>query len=251
MGPRTNALATHVVIGAPRWLTPREERAHAMKNRLSTIRALARLVGRGLPPEAQRRMDLLEESVRELATFLDQELVESTSEPRRITADATGAIDVPALFAAAGRCLEGQAVEAQVSLTFDCAPATLHGIEVDLSEAAHNLLANAVAATPAGGSVCVRTRVTPSGEHVWEVEDSGDGIPREVVVSVGLHRSTKRPGGSGLGLAIAAAAFAAHGGLLEVFTGHGGTRVTARLPDPFAASVPAGGSHDLVSAFST
>jgi nitrogen-specific signal transduction histidine kinase len=86
-------------------------------------------------------------------------------------------------------------------------------------------------ATPEGGVVRVVTRVTELGEHWWTVEDSGGGIPREVLASVITQRCSRRAGGTGLGLAIAAATIGRHGGVLEVQASPGtGTRMTARLP---------------------
>ena len=80
-----------------------------------------------------------------------------------------------------------------------------------------NLLANALAYTPEGGTVAVSARATGQ-EVVVSVKDSGVGIPAEDLPHVfeRFCRSdksrTRSPGGSGLGLAIVKQLVEAHGG---------------------------------------
>jgi len=143
---------------------------------------------------------------------------------------------VPALFETVASRLGTHAEARGVQLRFDCLPASIHGVAFDLAEAVTNLIANALDATPEGGVVTVTTRVTENGEHAWVIEDSGHGLPCEVLASVGTRRCSRRNGGTGLGLAIAAATIGRHGGMLEVRAKAGaGTRMTAWLP---AALVP-------------
>lgn len=114
-----------------------------------------------------------------------------------------------------------RALEREIDLGFDLAPATVQGDPLLLREALVNLLGNAVEYTPAGGSVTVRTGVR-SGAPFIEVEDSGPGIPpgeRERV----LERFYRLPGtsgtGSGLGLAIVREVAATHGATVSVDDG--------------------------------
>jgi signal transduction histidine kinase len=75
-----------------------------------------------------------------------------------------------------------------------------------------NLLANAIRATPSGGSV--KVSVDSSG---ITVTDTGEGIPPDLRDHV-FDRFTKGANstGSGLGLAIARDIVRAHGGTIEV-----------------------------------
>jgi signal transduction histidine kinase/ActR/RegA family two-component response regulator len=84
-----------------------------------------------------------------------------------------------------------------------------------------NLLRNAVKFTPEGGEIEVRTWNRAEGQLVVEVQDSGVGIPAEVLPRVfdafeqGDVRMTRQFGGLGLGLAIAKAVVEMHGGTIR------------------------------------
>lgn len=117
------------------------------------------------------------------------------------------------------------------------------GDETQLSQVLLNLMLNARDAMPEGGilRVCLRTS---DGQCVdcddaprpcagIVVEDSGIGMPPEVLErACDPFFSTKSPGkGSGLGLAVARAIVQAHGGVLSLRSAPGqGTRVHVSLP---------------------
>jgi len=93
-----------------------------------------------------------------------------------------------------------------------------------------NLLANALAHTPAGGRVRVEVGEEPGRAWV-AVADSGPGIAPEDLPRLFERAYNKRAGGSGLGLAIAQQAARLHGGRIEVesFPGRG-SRFVLHLP---------------------
>jgi len=85
-----------------------------------------------------------------------------------------------------------------------------------------NLVSNAVRYTPEGGAIQVTWCLNAQGEGVFEVRDTGIGIPREHLprlterfYRVDTARS-RESGGTGLGLAIVKHALEHHGGRLEV-----------------------------------
>lgn len=85
-----------------------------------------------------------------------------------------------------------------------------------------NLVSNAVRYTPEGGAIQVAWCLNAQGEGVFEVRDTGIGIPREHLprlterfYRVDTARS-RESGGTGLGLAIVKHALEHHGGRLEV-----------------------------------
>ena len=107
-----------------------------------------------------------------------------------------------------------------------------------LYNAAYNLVNNALGATPAGGTVTVRTDCCgsgtfPAGNYLQlSVEDTGHGMPPETakILFSGRVHSTK-PGGTGLGTLVVRNVIEAHGGQLSVASELGkGTTITARLP---------------------
>ena len=110
--------------------------------------------------------------------------------------------------------------EKQVRLTVSL-PADLPPVLADedrLTQVLTNLLANALAYTPAGGDVTVSAQKT-GGEVRVSVKDSGVGIPPEHLAHifdrfyrVDASRSRGAGGGSGIGLTIARRLVEAHGG---------------------------------------
>ena len=96
-----------------------------------------------------------------------------------------------------------------------------------------NLIDNALKATDTGGSILVKAYET-SGKKIFEVSDSGMGIPEEELgkitdafYMVDKSRSRKE-GGSGLGLALCVKVAEIHGGFLKIESQPGeGTTVRA------------------------
>jgi len=102
--------------------------------------------------------------------------------------------------------------------------------------AVSNLVSNAIAHTPAGGTVQLVT-ATEGARIQIEVSDTGSGIPAEALPKV-FDRffrvdpsRTKSSGGTGLGLAIVQSIMALHGGSAEIASQLGsGTRVRLLMP---------------------
>jgi signal transduction histidine kinase len=90
-------------------------------------------------------------------------------------------------------------------------PATVTGDGAQLARLVVNLLDNARAHTPDGGTIVIRTERDPSaGQATLSVTDAGCGVPAEDRERIfdrltRLDTARTRPGGSGLGLAIARA----------------------------------------------
>jgi two-component system sensor histidine kinase HydH len=209
-------------------VSARAARAHAQKNCLSVVVAVAALVTPELSVKSRGRMDRLRSAACHMAELLDDDLSESTEAPAAIGCTE---VDVNALFDDVCDLLRDRAEAAHVALVVNCAGGVLFGDKARLREALFNIIANALEAAPRGRTVFVRTAVTPEGDHEWTVEDSGAGMGAEVVHLLGVpHRSFRR-GGSGLGIALARAIVGAHGGAIRFESARGcGTRVTISLP---------------------
>jgi two-component system nitrogen regulation sensor histidine kinase NtrY len=101
-----------------------------------------------------------------------------------------------------------------------------------LSRALGNLVANALEAMPAGGTLGIRTHARPGGVAL-EVRDSGAGLSEEQRARLFTPYYTTKPGGTGLGLAIAQGIVSDHGGRVEVKSEPGGgVAFTVLLPLP-------------------
>lgn len=128
------------------------------------------------------------------------------------------------------------AENAGVSLTGETASAT-GVVDQDLIiQVLVNLVDNALAHTPAGGSIVLGCRGTDSDIEIW-VSDTGSGIAPEHQARVfdRFYRvdegRTRAQGGNGLGLSIARAIVEAHGGTISLTSTPGeGTRVEIAIP---------------------
>jgi signal transduction histidine kinase len=85
----------------------------------------------------------------------------------------------------------------------------------DLREVLVNLVMNAVAAMPEGGTLTLRSYVA-GDQVVIEVIDTGQGIARERHSAIFQPFTTSRADGSGLGLSVSRAIVEAYGGTLNV-----------------------------------
>ncbi|MGE5236569.1 MAG: ATP-binding protein [Acidobacteriota bacterium] len=94
---------------------------------------------------------------------------------------------------------------------------TVSGNRVQLELVTHNLVRNAVQATPPGGCVTVRV-VGEEGGLALEIADTGPGISQELGDKIFEPFVTTRQGrgGTGLGLAISRDIVHAHGGSIRV-----------------------------------
>jgi signal transduction histidine kinase len=210
------------------WVAPvsdRAARAHAQKNCLSIILAVASLVTPELSAENRERMGRLRAAALRIADLLNDDLDETANDA---VADE---IDVERLFSAVCGSLRDRADAAHVALVVKCQGGCVRGVERDLHEALFNLIANALEATPPGRAVFVDADAAADGGHSWTIHDSGAGMKQEVVDQIGMPHRKVRPGGSGLGVALASAVVHKLGGTLEYDSDVGrGTTVAIRLP---------------------
>jgi two-component system, OmpR family, sensor histidine kinase TctE len=123
------------------------------------------------------------------------------------------------------------ALGAGIDMGADTEPGTIQGVRWLLLEALSNLVNNAIAHTPAGGTITVRCGVAGGAEFL-EVSDSGVGIPvaeRDQVVGRFYRGSNARGAGSGLGLAIVAEVAQLHGASVSIDSGPQGKGTTVRM----------------------
>jgi two-component system, OmpR family, heavy metal sensor histidine kinase CusS len=146
--------------------------------------------------------------------------------------------DVAQLLTRVREYYEASAVDAGVSLTTTCpGEPVIAAIDQSLMQRAlSNLVSNAVAHTPSGGSILMTAKTNLSNLHV-EVSDTGIGIPADALPRVfdrffRVEASRSQTfGGTGLGLAIVQSIASLHGGNVEIASERGeGTRVTLSLP---------------------
>ncbi len=104
------------------------------------------------------------------------------------------------------------------------------GDEGQLAQVVLNLVINGLQAMPGGGTLTLATR-RDNGWAQLTVQDTGEGIPSEVIPQIFDPYFTTRQGGSGLGLAIAHRIVEGHNGSIDVESRAGlGTTMVVRLP---------------------
>jgi signal transduction histidine kinase len=148
-------------------------------------------------------------------------------------------IDIPELFAASLRMVEGAAADAGLVLREDIGYATLPRLRGDqrrIKQILLNLLSNAIKFTPAPGVVTIAAR-RHGQALVMTVSDTGIGIaPADLAKALEPfgqidNRLARAYQGTGLGLPLSRQLMEVHGGSLELDSevGHG-TTVTLTLP---------------------
>ena len=209
--------------------------AHELKNPLASIKGLCQLVSR--TPESERtqeRLAVVASEISRMETILNEYL----SFSRPLEDLRPEALDIGAIARDVLDVLAGRADQAGVTLTLDGGATAVHGDARRLKEALINLVANAIEATPSGGTVALRVRngksngsAASAGSVLIEVRDTGRGIAPEDLERIGTSFFTTRPNGTGLGVVLAQGVINQHGGTLTYKSTVGqGTIATITLP---------------------
>lgn len=207
--------------------------AHELKNPLASIKGLCQLVARD--PNNNRTPERLAVAASEISR-MESILAEYLSFSRPLEDLKPEAVEIVELSRDVLEVLAGRADQAGVALSLDGAATTIEGDPRRLKEALINLVANAIEATPHGGTVALRVRAGDA-DVVVEVRDTGRGIAPDDLARLGTSFFTTRPTGTGLGVVLAQAVITQHGGSLGYASALGrGTVATIKLPMSAAAS---------------
>jgi len=210
---------------------------HELRNPLGAITTALHVIDTGGPGDersAQAR-EIITRQVRHLVRLVDDLL--------DVTRLATGKITLgrrPVDLAALTRRVVGSLAATTPRLRLEAragGPAWIEADETRLEQILANLLGNAVKFTPAGGRVTVAIE-TPDHEAVLRVEDTGAGIPGDLLPRIfdlfvqgqtGLHRPAP---GLGIGLTLVKRLVDLHDGRVEAASqGPGrGSVFTVRFP---------------------
>ncbi|MBT2235239.1 cell wall metabolism sensor histidine kinase WalK [Nonomuraea sp. NEAU-A123] len=195
--------------------------SHELRTPLTSVRGFAELYrrGGGDEPELMRRIE--EEADRMGVLVNDLLTLAQLDQERPMDHHPVDLLEVAADTIRDARVrVPGRQVKLS-GLGGTLAPVSVMGDEARLRQVAANLVGNALVHTPQDASVTVSVG-TSRGMAVFEVADTGPGVPRQHVphvfdrlYRVGQGRS-RTDGGAGLGLAIVAAIVRAHGGKIEL-----------------------------------
>jgi signal transduction histidine kinase len=202
--------------------------AHELKNPLAAIKSLLQLESAaGLRDDrSRRRFEVMASEVSRMEAILRDYLTFS----RPIDDLAPAEIELTTVVDEVVATLEGRADAAGVRLEKRGRGGAIVADARRLREALLNLTANALEATPRGGSVDVSYEVGTESTKLT-IRDTGIGMTPAVKARVGTPFFTTREAGTGLGVVIARSAIVQHGGSLEfVCPPEGGTTATILLP---------------------
>lgn len=218
--------------------------AHDMNNVLAAIQASAELLQSHQPEGGPLARSL---GLILMATGRGRDLVRGlTAFARKGLSEAPEDLDLNELVREEAALLERtllMRVQVAVDLSPDLPP--IRGARSSLGNALMNLCVNAVDAMPGGGVLTLRTRAL-EGWAAVTVEDTGEGMPPDVLARATDPFFTTKPvgKGTGLGLATVRGVVEAHGGHLDLESKvGGGTRITLRLP-PLGVESGADGHGD-------
>ena len=217
--------------------------SHELRTPLNGIMGFLQLVLDGMCQTKDEEQDFLKQALqcsRHLLGLINDVLDIARIEAGKLTLDIQK-IDVGTLFGEVRTLTHVQATQKGVQLRFLEPEHPDAAVRCDFGKAKQvliNLVGNSLKFTPKG-SITVRALAKPNLGHVmFEVEDTGIGIPREQQGVIfekfaqGDGTTTRKYGGAGLGLAISRSLVELMGGVIGVFSeGPGkGTRMYFSLP---------------------
>jgi signal transduction histidine kinase len=214
--------------------------AHDLRTPLAVMQSEAEVALRsnGVNGDARQVIESSLEEIARMSTMVEQMLdLARSGTPGAARVLAMTPMDLAEMVRALTAKLARRAGSMGISLvTLAGSAARISGNVFALERAVYNLLENALAYTPTGGTVTVQ--VQKAGSHViLSVSDTGIGIDREDLPHItepffrGDRARATHSGGAGLGLTIARTTMEEHRGSLMAESSPGsGTIITLRFP---------------------
>ncbi len=210
--------------------------AHEINNPLGGILAFTQLLLRDARAQSN---NVLEADLKEIenAAVRCKKIVQDLLDFSRVSKDRElCSVDINALLRNVVPFINGEIKALNVDLKLATPEEVPHvrGIPDKLQQVFLNLMTNACHAMPKGGTLTIATAADEDARVVHiTVEDTGEGIPREVRDKIfDPFFTTKKPGkGTGLGLSISYRIIKEHDGAIAVESEVGkGSRFTISLP---------------------
>lgn len=207
--------------------------SHELRTPLNAILGFSTLMDRDpmVTPEQRENLRTIRRSGEHLLTLINDVLQMSKIEAGRTTLYEQG-FDLHRLLEATEDMFRLRAAKKDLQLIFDLAPDVPQYVSADeskLRQVLMNLVSNAIKFTTEGGvTVRIGYRTNPDERLLFEVEDTGVGIPQQELETlfdpfVQTDSGKQSEEGTGLGLAISQKFIHLMGGEIEVISepGHG------------------------------
>lgn len=190
--------------------------AHEIRNPLNSIRGFIQYFQKKLPldEEDYRYTDLMINEVDRLNRVISKLLAYSKPREPRLSIRSVDEILDHCI-----RVVEREAIEAGVELVKKLEGDSIALVLMDADQMTQvflNILLNAIEATPRGGRVLAGYKTDGNGRVMIQIEDTGEGIPRENLDKLFDPFFTTKKKGTGLGLAIVKSIIEGHDGEIEV-----------------------------------
>lgn len=217
--------------------------AHDMNNVLAAVMAAASIIQERGGEHTRRASLILEAGQR------GRDLVKGLMEFARKGVQDAELLDLNLLVSKEAELFESTTMH-RIRIEQDLAPdlPLVVGSASAMSNSLMNLCINAVDAMPQGGTLRFRTSCQGKKDILLEVEDTGSGMPPEVLARAMEPFFTTKPlgKGTGLGLSVVFGTIQAHGGSIGIQSWPGkGTLIQIRLPAaPRESAKPAGTSSN-------
>lgn len=218
--------------------------AHEIRNPLASISGSVQVLSASAPPGSSERrlMEIAVQESHRLSSILEDFLkyVRPREQAIEIVDAAAALRDVVTLLTHSDELSSAH----RVTLRLQPESVSLRADPGQLRQVFWNLLRNAIAAMPGGGTLALEASVA---DETWSVTvaDEGKGMSRDEQDRLFTPFAHAVPGGTGLGLAIVYRIVEEHGGRIRVRSAPGeGTEITLTLPlaGPAAGAVLAGAS---------
>ena len=212
--------------------------AHELRTPLTNIRGYIEAIRDGvLEPDADT-IETLHQQTIHLSRLVEDLRVLSIADAGALRLDLE-IEDIAAVARDTVNSFKPRAAELGIAIKFD-STGDLPRVNVDctrIGQVVANLVENALTHTPKGGTVTVSVNLSASGAVELAVEDTGRGIPADVLPRVfdqfyRVDKSRSRStGGAGIGLTIVRKLVEAHGGTVRAESRPGeGARFVVTLP---------------------
>ena len=222
LGETFNSMADDIQRAERQRLNLMADVAHELRTPLSNIQGYVEAMKDGVINPSDETLESIHQQVLQLNHLVEDVKLLSLLDAGalRLNFEKAAVSDV-LKRSVRGFMTKAQSKEIRLTTDIDESVSPVRMDTARILQVVDNLLENAVRHTPHGGEVTVRAGMFAADGVFVAVEDTGDGIPENVIETIfdRFRRSdpsrTRATGGAGLGLAIAKNLVEAHGGRIE------------------------------------